>query len=314
MSSSGECFLGPWGRPPVVTILALSRRREFARFIKLTIGATASMKTELKEIITDLPLARRIETAEAWNTVRFVEARQRLFHEYGAEWTIVDGVYVAFDGVKSPLTRSFGLGLCGDVSSDTLSNIEDFFHVRGANSTHRVSPLCGESALQLLNGRGYRPVQLVNVLYRPLDQIVDFPVANSANIDVRIVGQSESELWAQTSATGWSETHPDTLEFARLNAAATDSFLRIAELFGKPVATGRPFLHDGVALMVGACTINAARNQGAQTALLVHRLRYAAEQGCDLAAVAALPGGTSHRNAERLGFRVAYTRIKWQLQ
>jgi len=39
----------------------------------------------------------------------------------------------------------------------------------------------------------------------------------------------------------------------------------------------------------------------------------AESQGCDLAMMCAQPGSASQRNAERQGFRIAYTRIKWQL-
>ncbi len=39
------------------------------------------------------------------------------------------------------------------------------------------------------------------------------------------------------------------------------------------------------------------------------RLDYAAAAGCQLATMGALPGSTSQRNAERLGFRVAYTKL-----
>jgi hypothetical protein len=55
------------------------------------------------------------------------------------------------------------------------------------------------------------------------------------------------------------------------------------------------------------------RTQGAQLALLDARLRYAVERGCDLAMMGAAPGSSSQRNAERHGFRIAYTRIKWRL-
>jgi hypothetical protein len=57
----------------------------------------------------------------------------------------------------------------------------------------------------------------------------------------------------------------------------------------------------------------ASSGQGAQASLLESRLRYAAEQGCDIAMMCALPGSASQRNAERQGFRIAYTRIKWCL-
>ena len=64
---------------------------------------------------------------------------------------------------------------------------------------------------------------------------------------------------------------------------------------------------------VKASTVPEGRKQGAQLALLDARLRYAAEHGCELAMMGALPGSASQRNAERQGFRIAYTRIKWRL-
>jgi hypothetical protein len=35
--------------------------------------------------------------------------------------------------------------------------------------------------------------------------------------------------------------------------------------------------------------------------------------GCDLAMMVTLPGSDSQRNAERNGFQIAYTRMKWEL-
>ncbi len=57
-----------------------------------------------------------------------------------------------------------------------------------------------------------------------------------------------------------------------------------------------------------------ARRQGAQLALLEGRLRYAAAQGCTIGMMVAQPRSGSQRNAERHGFRIAYTRYKWHLQ
>jgi hypothetical protein len=42
-------------------------------------------------------------------------------------------------------------------------------------------------------------------------------------------------------------------------------------------------------------------------------MRYAFDHGCDLAMMVAMPGSESQRNAERNGFRIAYTRTKWKL-
>ena len=94
--------------------------------------------------------------------------------------------------------------------------------------------------------------------------------------------------------------------------ATSGAHLYLAELDGRPVATAAMRMHEGVALMAGASTIPSARGRGAQLALLERRLHDAGENACNLAMMGALPGSISQRNAERHGFRIAYTRIKWR--
>ena len=85
----------------------------------------------------------------------------------------------------------------------------------------------------------------------------------------------------------------------------------LAEIDGALAATGAIAMHEGVALLAGASTIPEFRGRGAQNALLQARIAYAATNGCDLAQIVAQPGSASQRNAERQGFRIAYTRGKW---
>jgi GNAT superfamily N-acetyltransferase len=82
---------------------------------------------------------------------------------------------------------------------------------------------------------------------------------------------------------------------------------------GKPISAGMLFIYDEVAILAGASTVREGRRKGAQSALLDARLRFAAEKGCRLAMMGAAPGSVSQRNAEKNGFRIAYTRTKWQL-
>jgi len=70
-------------------------------------------------------------------------------------------------------------------------------------------------------------------------------------------------------------------------------------------------IHDGLALICGDGTLPSYRHRGVQTLLLQARLADAAASGCKLAAICTQPGSGSQRNAERQGFRIAYTRIKW---
>jgi GNAT superfamily N-acetyltransferase len=138
-------------------------------------------------------------------------------------------------------------------------------------------------------------------------------VAQGFGPAVRLIEKGEEELYARISAAGWNEfgLGDFILEIGRVSGVADGLRLFLAELDGKPIAAGALGLCDGVAHLAGASTIPEGRKRGAQFALLDHRLRYAAAHGCDVALMAALPGSGSHRNAERNGFRIAYTRIKW---
>jgi hypothetical protein len=264
----------------------------------------------------DLALARRLERTEATGNAQFVEARRQLFPESRAEWIEVAGAYAMFDTVSSPITQTFGLGVFEKVTADHLKVIEDFFRERGAPTHHEVSPLADVALVTLLNERGYEPFEFTSILFRPISRDIKLAAPRNDRIRVRVAESAEAEMWARTSLRGWSEfvEYADSiLELATLNARKAAALPFLAELDGEPIATGAMSIHEGVALLAGASTVPEQRKQGAQLALLESRLRYAAEHGCDLAMIGALPGSISQRNAERHGFRIAYTRIKWRM-
>jgi hypothetical protein len=264
---------------------------------------------------SDLALARRLEATEAHGNVAFVEARARAFPDSGATWIEVAGTYSMFDGPTSPISQTFGLGILHPLSTENLNTIESFFKDRGADVFHEVSPLADPTAFALLNERGYKPVEFTSVLFRPISTDLVLSASTNQNVKVRVVGDEERDKWSEIALAGWSE-FTELTEFLHDMGkvhACSRSPVFLAELDNEPIATGMLTIHDGVALLAGASTIPSARRQGAQLALLEARLRYGAEQGCDIAMMAALPGSASQRNAERHGFRIAYTRIKWHL-
>jgi hypothetical protein len=263
----------------------------------------------------DLDLSRRLERAEGRSCLEFAEARARLHPESGATWMECAGAYAVFDGMNSPVTQSFGLGLFEPLSPTALDRMEAFFLDRGAVVVHEVSPMAGIGTLDLLCTRGYRPIELSSVLQRPVEHAAKKTLPDG--VTVRVAGVEEAALWAQISAQGWGHEHPELLDF--LDEFGSVAFARehtvnfIAELDGQPGAAGGLSLHDGVALFAGATTIPEMRRRGLQAALLEVRMGYALEHGYDLAMMVAEAGSQSQRNAERKGFRIAYTRTKWQL-
>jgi GNAT superfamily N-acetyltransferase len=246
-------------------------------------------------MFADLELAKRLERAEGFACVQFAAARKKVFPEGNSEWMRCAGADVVFDGVDAPTTQTFGLGLFEELTpDDALEEIERFFSERGAAVMHEVSPLVGVTTLELLCRRGYRPIEISNVLFRTVESPASI---GRDDIRVRVIGADEAEVWAAVSARGWTHEHPELKEFVEqmgvLMVAREQSPCFLAEM-------------NGVA-------VPEMRRRGLQGALLEARMRYAHQQGCDLAMMVAEAGSESQRNAERQGFRVAYTRMKWKL-
>ncbi len=245
-------------------------------------------------VFSDVALSRRLERAEGHACAMYAESRE------GSEWKNFGGVYAMFNGIDSVVTQSFGLGLFEDLTVPSLHAIERFFQLRGAAVVQEVSPFAGVAALGLLCERRYRPVEISNVLCRA--STGDF----GENGVARVASPEDAGLWADVMSRGWGAP-------VESGPLPKDSVRFLAGVDGETGAAAALCLHDGVALFGGAATVPELRCRGLQTALIEKRLRYAANHGCDIAMIVTEPGSASQRNAERHGFRVAYTRTKWRL-
>lgn len=267
-------------------------------------------------LFSNLELSQRLECAEGHACAQFADSRRRAFAGSDSEWIECAGTVAVYDGASSPSTQTFGLGLFEEATPEALDTIESFFHDRGAPVCHEVSPFAGIATLHLLCARRYRPIEISSVLCRTIEPP---PLCgNDTAVRVRLAGPDESHLWSDVSAKGWAHDHPEWLDFIRqtgaLSASREGSVSFLAELNGQPGAAGALCIHDGVALFAGSSTVPELRGRGLQSALLQERMHYAHGHGCDLAMMVAEAGSNSQRNAERAGFQVAYTRIKWRLE
>ena len=266
----------------------------------------------MSAVFADAPLARRLETTEGHGNAAFVDAQARREPYSGAMRTEIAGTMAMFAGVGSPITQTFGLGIHQPPADRDLDAIERFFTSRGSAVFHEVSPLAGVEVTATLARRGYKPIEMSNVMFQPIDAASRLSV--NPKLKVRTVDRSEADWYGGIAARGWCEM-PEVLPFitgfARASVECATCF--VAELDGQAIATAALFMHGGVALLAGASTVPEGRRNGAQLSLLDTRLRTAASEGCNLAMMVAAPGSASQRNAERNGFRVAYTRTKWQL-
>jgi len=267
-------------------------------------------------IYSDRSLSQKLERTEARANAAFVEARARVSPETGATWIEVGGAYAMFDGLDSPLTQTFGLGIFEDATSQHLDDLETFFKERGSATFHEVSPMTDQTLMSVLSDRGYRPIELTSVMYQSISDL-GFGDSDSGKINTRAIDESEIQIWSDTIASGWASEGQELADFIRafgnIAAQASGSYPFLAEMDGHAVAAGGLQIYDDVCILAGASTIPEARRQGAQNALLAARLRFAREKGCRLSMMCALPGSQSQKNAQKNGFNIAYTRTKWHL-
>lgn len=178
-------------------------------------------------IYSDKTLSQKLERTEARANADFVETRAKLDPSSGSTWIDVAGAYAMFDGPESPCTQTFGLRLFDEITNDHLDELEKFYMTRGSPVFHEVSPMADPSLIPLLSSRGYNPIELTSVMYRELEIGVP-PLDRSSRqkpgpeITTRITSEHEANIWAETSAAGWSTEMEGLadfmLEFGRISA------------------------------------------------------------------------------------------------
>jgi len=261
----------------------------------------------------DLELARRVENAEATGCRECAEAFHVSHPEFPVAVEQIAGGVAVFAGVDSPVTQAIGVGINGAVADADLDRMGDFFAARNAPAAAEICPFVEMSLYERFAARGYRLLEVSNVLVREIAQADAASTSAPPGVTVRQALPAEAKLWTGTVAQGFAEHFPVTQEILDVmegffHGASAKPFLAFVE--GRVAGGGALTIHDGVCGLFGASTLPNFRGRGVQTELLRSRIAYATGQGCDLAVSIAQPGSVSHRNIERRGFRVAYTRTK----
>ena len=246
----------------------------------------------------DRALARRFESAEEMPQVLYAYADQKMRPHIGSAVEPIAGGHMIFAGLGSPIGRAVGMGFDRPVTEADFEQLENFYFSRKAPSQLDYCPLTDISLLEIARKRGYGIVELNNVLARKLDPSETFPPAPAGFI-IR-PGKCEEALAFSTIVR--QSFFPDGAEPASVVNSKLEN--------GKLVATGAGLIvpeHRIVALF-GAGTLKPYRGRGLQTAILQKRLEVAAQAGCEYAVIVTQGGTTSMRNAERLGFTLAYSK------
>ena len=254
-------------------------------------------------------LVRRLEDGHADSGIAFARAFLDRNPDSEVAFEPIAGGWAIFLGADSPLTQALAIGTRGVVSPEEISRLEQFFYSRGSPAVIDLAVMADPSVLSLIQDK--RPVirEISNVLARTLTPADDPSVC--PGIDVQEVTRGDIEDWARVVIRGFTESDDVSAEQIRI-MSATPPHLKpyLARASGRYLAAAAMSAFEGLATFFGDATFPSARRAGLQFALIVHRLREATAMGCDLASASVLPGSASHRNYERAGFQLVYSRIQ----
>jgi ribosomal protein S18 acetylase RimI-like enzyme len=273
----------------------------------------------MSPVFADLPLARRIDGAEASLSMDIATAVIRRGFVPGAFAQPFDGGAAVFTGKDSPITKVIGIGFDGLPDDTDLSTLEQQYFAHHCPVRAEVASLADPAVVRLLTSRGYVLQGFENVLGRRLDApLADRPSAPEGLV---VSVSDDDAAWMNVVMDGFGA--PDTgvvsapgesFERAHMerifdDMACASGFHRyLARVNGEPAAGSNLRLADRVAQLCGAATLPRFRRQGIQTAMLFTRLSDAAAAGCDIAVVTTEPGSKSQQNVQRAGFDLLYTR------
>jgi GNAT superfamily N-acetyltransferase len=259
----------------------------------------------------DRALARRLESAEEMPQVHHAEWCLKNQPNTVAAVEKVAGGHMIFAGLGSPIGRAVGMGFCAPVTAADMDRLEDFYFSRKALAKVDYCPLSDATLLELTRERRYGVEELNNVLARKLNPSEKFPLRSGFTIRRSTPDEAPdfSSILRQSFFPDGGEPEGfDQMLSPMFSFPGSLTF--VAEIDGQIVATGAGLIipeHKIVGLY-GAGTLNDYRRRGLQTAMLQQRMQAAAEVGCEYAVIITQGGTTSQRNAERLGFRVAYSK------
>jgi len=263
----------------------------------------------------DLPLARRVEAAEAANGFRVARALGEASPKLGAAAEPFLGGCALFGGVGSPMTHALGIGMSGPVAATELDRMEAFFRERGSPVLIDLCPLTDSGLLEMVFSRGYRVIEFNNLLIRRISPGEPLaPPILPDSVAVSVAGERDLDTWNRTVARGFQERDEVDDAFVEM-LAGTSLFGQcyLARRERDAVGGGGMSIQSGVACLYGDATVVAARRCGVQSELIRARLAAAERAGCDLAMACVLPGSASHRNYERAGFELLFMRVNVSL-
>ena len=256
--------------------------------------------------------ARRMEAAEEYGALRYAQAIQPLHPEWNSCCEEFGGGHIVFVARHSMVGRAHGLGFAGPITPQDIEHIEQFYFDREYDAQVDVCPYAHPSLSESLKERGFQVAEFNQTLARWIQPDEQLEKPSFGGVEIRAVKPEEAPAWSRMLAHVFMGDHAPQFEsFFEPWASGAHPLTLAAFAEGKMIAGcgGVIVPEHRMTGFFGAATLPEYRGRGLQAAFMQERLRLTQEAGCNLAVTLTMPGTTSQRNAERAGFRTAYTKV-----
>lgn len=229
---------------------------------------------------------------------------------------VADGI-AAFAGPGSWANLALGLGLDGPVPEPALDDLCAFYDERGVQARIEVLPQADPAFVRALGERGFRLERFENLWLRPLpageDLRAALPFGWPPGVEVRPVGEGDEEVFVEVSSSGFRAPGQPLSDADRGVALRMLAHPRVISLLawvdGAPAGAASAEARGPASGLFGATVLPAWRGRGVQQALMAARLEAVRARGAKVACIESPPGGPTERNARRLGFQLAGTKV-----
>jgi GNAT superfamily N-acetyltransferase len=228
------------------------------------------------------------------------------------------GGVAGYSGPGTYHNRVLAAGLAGPVGDDELDALVEFYRGREVPAAVELCPYVDPGLIEGLASRGFVLREFKQLFHRSLqtrESLPSPPLGWPAKLEVCEVDRgspSEIELCVRVSMSGFfapGQTIPDAVvDVGRRSIGLGRTRAYVAMVDGQPAGAGSMDLDDEVAHLNGTSVLPEFRQRGVQQALMLTRLARAREHGCEIATIGSRPGTSTERNAQRLGFGVAYSK------
>lgn len=219
--------------------------------------------------------------------------------------------------------QALGLGMQGPVEYDDIDRLIAFYESKGIQPQVELCPFADISLLKALSERGFVIREFENTWYRPTpaglrteDTLLNpWPAGDDGDpMRVEVVQPGDEPLLRTAVGVSLAGFVPEGYDFGDSEMSIHRRMVEmpfcrkiVAWMDGEVVASGGMKSRPPLGAMFGVTVREPWRKRGVQQALMAWRLAAAADDGCQTMVIHGTPGEPTERNAQRMGFRMAYT-------